>query len=80
MKKAIIALSLLALFASCKKKEYTCYCENSDKQLVFKKTMSELNYSEFQMYCDDAQRANQHQANGVTCTVLDKAPEETEEE
>ena len=79
MRKAILALSLIGLISSCKKKEYTCYCEDIQNNVVFKKTLSDLNYSEFQTYCADAERANHQVSNTVTCTVLDKEPEEVEE-
>jgi hypothetical protein len=79
MRKAILALGLLALISSCKKKEYTCYCEDVQNNVVFKKTLSGLTYSEFQTYCYQAEVSNHQASNSVTCKVLDKAPEEMEE-
>lgn len=76
MKKIIIALSLLVFISSCQRKKFTCYCTDGNKNLVFKKTMSDLNYSDFSTYCASAQEQYHQAANNVTCTVLDKEPEE----
>jgi hypothetical protein len=71
MKKALIALSLLALFASCKEKESTCECKDLNEAIVFKKTFSGLTYSEFQTYCSIAEQDFKHNGNMVTCAVRD---------
>lgn len=85
MKKALIALSLLALFASCKEKESTCECLDYNKNIVFKKTFGGLTYSEFQTYCSKAETDFKHSGNMVTCTVRkatksDKDGADTEKE
>lgn len=70
MKKTVIALSLLALFASCTKKDSTCECVDGNDNIIFKKIInSSLNYSERQTYCGDAQRQYKNVANDVTCAV-----------
>ena len=70
MKKAVVALSLLALFASCKKKDNTCECTDGNDNIVFRKIVNtKLNYSERLSYCDDAQRQYKQVANDVTCVV-----------
>jgi hypothetical protein len=69
MKKALICLSLLALFASCKEKERTCECLDLNKNIVFKKTFGGLTYSEFETYCAQAETDFKHNGNMVTCAV-----------
>ena len=81
MKKAVIALSLLALFASCKKKTNTCECVDGNDNIVFKKIInSSLNYSEAQTYCGDAQRQVKNVANDVTCSVKETDGKDEAEE
>lgn len=82
MKKALVALSLLALFASCKEKESTCECKDMNDNIVFKKTFGGLTYSEFQTYCNRAQLDFKHNGNNVTCNVRDvqKSDKETQTE
>lgn len=82
MKKALIALSLLALFASCKEKENTCECKDVNDNVVFKKTFSGLTYSEFQTYCNRAELDFKHNGNSVTCSVRDakKSDSDTDQE
>ena len=76
MKKYIAALGLLVMFASCKKREYTCSCVDLNSTRVFQKTLTEFNYSEIQMYCDQVQRDYAIVGNSVTCKV--EGLEETE--
>lgn len=82
MKKALVALSLLALFASCKEKERTCECKDLNDNIVFKKTRTGLTYSEFQTYCNRAELDQKHNGNMVTCAVRDaqKSDTDTKEE
>ena len=81
MKKAVIALSLLALFASCKKKTSTCECVDGNEKIVFKKIInSSLNYSEGMTYCDQAYRQVKNVANDITCAVRETTSKDEAEE
>lgn len=78
MKKALVALSLLALFASCKEKERTCECKDLNDNVLFKKTRTGLTYSEFQTYCSRAEMDQKHNGNSVVCTVRDTEKSDTD--